>query len=197
MPAWMPDRMFAVLLACLVAACNQGPDRPDQSPPPRPAGSIGPASASSASGGPGAPGDAPSASASAAAPTGLGGTWEGRYEAKKGTLEMPPKVKDKARAADDGKAMSGPGKVEVTVSPAGELRGKASGALGEATLTGKVDVEGGVLRASWFPVDPTAQNAMTGVLIGMLKDGKIHGQIRVAGPDATLVREAEIDLARK
>ena len=79
----------------------------------------------------------------------------------------------------------------------GEVRGKASGALGEATLSGKVDVEGGVLRASWFPVDPTGATAMTGVLIGQLKGATIQATIRVAGPDATLVRESALDLQRK
>ncbi len=179
----------------LLAACNQAPDRPDKDAPPTRPATGGASAQGSASP---APAASPSAAATAApAPGTLGGTWEGRYEAKKGTIEMPPKVKDKARAADDGKAMAGPGKVEITVSPAGEVHGKASGALGDATLTGKVDVEGGVLRASWFPVDPGVNNAMTGVLIGQLKGATIQGTIRVAGPDATLVREAAIDLQRK
>ena len=177
----------------LLPACNQAPDRPDKDPPARPtlAGSASAAGSASP-----APAGTPTASAEAA-PTGLTGSWEGRYDAKKGTIEMPPKVKDKARAADDGKAMAGAGKVELTVSPNGEVRGKASGALGEATLSGKVDVEGGVLRASWFPVDPTGATAMTGVLIGQLKGATIQATIRVAGPDATLVRESALDLQRK
>ncbi|MEO7332261.1 MAG: hypothetical protein ABI193_27035 [Minicystis sp.] len=178
----------------LLAACNPSPDRPDKdAPPPRPlTGGSADAQGSSA------PALAASSSAPAApAPGSLGGTWEGRYEAKKGTIEMPPKVKDKARAADDGKAMAGPGKVELTIAPSGEVHGKATGALGEATLSGKMDVEGGVLRASWFPLDPSVNNAMTGVLIGQLKGTTLQATIRVAGPDATIVREATLDLQRK
>lgn len=179
----------------LLPACNQAPDRPDKDLPARPTLAVSASAAGST--GP-APAGTPSSTAPAeAAPTGLTGSWEGRYDAKKGTIEMPPKVKDKARAADDGKAMAGAGKVELTVLPNGEVRGKASGALGEATLSGKVDVEGGVLRASWFPVDPTGATAMTGVLIGQLKGATIQATIRVAGPDATLVRESALDLQRK
>jgi hypothetical protein len=110
---------------------------------------------------------------------------------------MPPKVKDKARGGDDGKAMAGAGKVELTVSAEGDVRGKASGALGDATLTGKFDEAVGALRASWLPDDPTAPNAMTGVLIGFLKGDVIAAEIRVAGPDATLVRESKIELKHK
>jgi hypothetical protein len=93
--------------------------------------------------------------------------------------------------------MVGAGKVELTISADGDVRGKASGALGNATLTGRADEGSAALRASWFPDDPTAPNAMTGVLIGFLKGGVVAAEIRVAGPDATLVRESKIELKRK
>jgi hypothetical protein len=192
-------RFLCALSVSLLCACNQAPDRPDKDapPPPRPKAVTPSSSGSGATDPEPRPSSSAPASASASAPGVLTGTWEGRYDAKKGAIELPAKVKDKARAADDGKAMAGPGKVELTVLPNGEIRGKASGSLGEATLSGKVDVDGGVVRASWFPADPTAPNAMTGVLIGLLKGAEIHAQIRVAGPDATLVRESEIDLKRR
>ena len=95
------------------------------------------------------------ASASAAAPEALAGSWAGSYDAKKGEVHLPPKVKDKAIAADDGKASSGPGSVELTIGPSGEVRGKTSGALGAGTLTGHA--EGSTLRASIWPDDPQRQ----------------------------------------
>lgn len=142
-----------------------------------------------------APSASQSASQAAAEPGSASGTWEGSYNAKKGTVELPSKVKDKVRARDDGSVAVGAGSVTLTISPDGELSGKASGALGDATLRGKA--EGEMVRASVFPDNPALPSAMTGVLVGMLKDGVIRGQIRVAGPDATIVRESPIELKRK
>jgi hypothetical protein len=125
----------------------------------------------------------------------LVGTWEGSYNAKKGSVELPAKVKDKTRSRDDGVTAVGPGTVSLTITPEGELSGKLSGALGAATLRGTV--EGDMVRASVFPDEPAAPSAMTGVLVGMRKEGAIRGEIRVAGPDASIVRESPIELKRK
>jgi len=188
--------MTAVLAITGCQSSQSTPDKPDKAPPPRPSAEASAPPATSGSAAlPGAASESPMAAA--AARSALTGAWQGAYEAKKGSVEMPPKVKDKPRSSDDGKAMAGPGKVELEVAADGNVQGKASGALGEATLSGKLDEAAGVLRASWFPVDPSAPNAMTGVLIGLIKDGEIHAEIRVAGPDATLVREGKIDLKRK
>jgi hypothetical protein len=189
----MVRRLAVLLAAALLGACgHDAPDRPSQEPPPRPASASASPSASTAQASP-----PPPASASAAAPglEGIAGTWEGAYDAKKGTLGLAPKVKGKEIGADDGKAAVGAGKIEVTVTPGGDVRGKGSGALGAATLTGRV--EGGVLRATILPDDLRAQNAMTGVLIGLIKGDGIHAEIHVAGPDGTMVREAQVDLKRK
>ena len=125
------------------------------------------------------------------------GTWEGTYDAKKGGVVLPDRVKDKTRGNDDGKLMSGAGKLELTVAPGGDVRGKATGALGEARLTGKLDEGGSFLRVSWYPEDATKPNAMTGVLYGPAKDGVISAVIRVAGPDAVLVRESKVELKKR
>lgn len=144
-----------------------------------------------------APKSAPSA-AQSAAPTenaSFAGDWEGAYDAKKGSVVLPSSVKDKVRKADDGKKAVGAGKVLITISAEGELAGKLEGALGKASLRGKA--EGTMVRASIFPDDPSDAFAMTGVLVGMLKDGVIAGEIRVAGPDASVVRESLIELRKK
>ena len=136
---------------------------------------------------------------SAAPPTGegesLAGVWEGHFEAKKGSVSLPPKVKDKALAADEGKAAVGPGTVELVIGPKGELRGTARGALGACTLSGRA--EEGMVRATLNPDDPRDPGAMTGVLVGVRKGDVIRGEIHVAGPDATMVREAAVELKRK
>jgi hypothetical protein len=123
------------------------------------------------------------------------GTWEGSYDAKRGSVILPPKVKDTVRQSDDGKLATGTGNITLTISSNGELRGTAKGALGPATLVGKVEED--MIRASVFPDDPRAPNAMTGILVGKLKDAMIHAELRVTGPDAMLVRESIVELRRK
>ncbi|MCC6552685.1 MAG: hypothetical protein IT372_06630 [Polyangiaceae bacterium] len=189
---------LALVLSVLLAACDDGhpapgrPDRPEQTPP---------AVVSAPRAAPDAPASAapnPSASASAGAPAGAPssqGSWGGSYDAKKGSVELPPKVKDPARSKDSGKLATGHGTVTLTIDADGELRGKARGALGDATLVGKA--EGEMIRASVFPDDPRADLAMTGILVGKLKGDVIEAQLRVTGPDATLVRESPVELKRK
>ncbi len=129
------------------------------------------------------------------AETNLAGTYEGRYEAKRGEVEIPPKVKDKVRAKDDGKTSAGPGKISVTIGASGEVSGKVEGSLGAATLKGKL--EGEDMSASLYPDDEKSPQAMYGMVSGKLEKGHLKGKIRVANGDASVVREAEIDLARK
>ena len=193
-------RVTPALVLALVA-CNSAPDRPDKDPPPRPPASTlastpGSATPPAASGS--ASGSAPGP-ASATAPQGeassLAGTWEGSYDAKKASVSLPPKVKDKGLAGDNGKTAVGAGSIELFIGQNGEVRGKGRGALGACTLTGRA--EEGMVRATLMPDDPRAEGAMTGVLVGALKGDAIHGELHVAGPDATLVREATIELKKK
>jgi len=181
--------LVSALFAFALASCEKAENTPPPAAPPVSA-SAPLALAPSAS--------APVPSAAPEAPKSpLVGAWEGRYDAKKGAIVMPPRVKDKAHTSDDGKALIGPGKVTFEISSDGELNGKSEGALGPARLRGKVDLEGELIGAQWYPEDPRSPTAMTGVLTGHLKDGKISSIIRVAGPDAVLVREATLELEPK
>ncbi len=196
----MRRRPAVALLVLVLAAlgCDSKPDVPSKGPPPLPP--QPPTATSGAASVVGAGSAAPAASIALPAPgdASAAGTWEGSYDARKGAVVLPDRVKDKTRTSDDGKLMVGAGKVELTVTAAGDVRGKATGALGEAHLTGKlVDEGGGFLRASWYPDDATTPNAMTGVLYGPVKDGVISAMIRVAGPDAVLVRESKIELKKR
>lgn len=181
-------------LALALASCNSAPARPDKEPRPRP---PAPASASAAIAAPPSPSAAALTSAAPPRVEGdsLAGVWEGRFEAKKGSVSLPPKVKDKALAADEGKTAVGPGTLELFIGESGELRGTGRGALGACTLSGRA--EEGMVRATINPDDPRAEGAMTGVLVGVRKGDVIRGEIHVAGPDATMVREATIELKKK
>jgi hypothetical protein len=129
------------------------------------------------------------------APTGLTGTWEGQYVAKKMAVSLPPRVKDQALERDDGKKMAGKGSLSIVIDPTGKVSGKSHGALGPGRVTGHAEDE--LVRASINPEDPTLANAMTGVFVALQKDGALVGEIHVAGPDATVVRQASVTLKRK
>lgn len=201
-----PSIAFAAGLAFVLAACGDDAPPPprDPIPSPDPSSSADPAPAGAASasgsGAASAPSDASAtadagAGADAGALAAVAGEWEGAYDAKKGHVGMPDGVADPARASDDGKLASGPGAVKLTIRPTGEVTGKSQGALGPATIRGQID--GKMLRASFVPDDPTSPRAMTGVLVGIVKPGAITAEIRVAGPDALLVRQASFDLRKK
>jgi len=185
------------LLITALLGCQSAPSPPDRDPPPPPP--RPPAPASAASGSAAAPAVAAEMASAvgpgASAPGELGGAWAGRYDAKKGTVTLPGKVKDKALAADDGKTAVGPGTVEIEILAGGEIRGKTTGALGAGTISGKVD--GAVLRAVVRADDPLASAAMTGIFIGEKKGEALACELHVAGPDGTVIRESTVELTRK
>jgi hypothetical protein len=182
--------------ALTLTACEPAPDHD----PPRASASTTasaprpPASPAAVSAGAPRPAASPSGSAAAPRSDAAPSAWEGRYEAKKGVVTLPPKVKDKALAADDGKALAGPGTLELTITAGGEVRGKVRGALGACSISGRVDE--GILRASVQPDDPRAPSAMTGWLTGTVTGEAIRGELHVSGPDATVVREASVELKK-
>jgi hypothetical protein len=191
-----PVRWLApvVTVLCLASCEKSGPANENPAPSAAPTSSA-PATNPGPSGKTPAPPPSASAAEAPAETNGLAGTWEGTYEAKLGYVEMPPKVKDKVRAKDDGKAAIGPGKISITIGPDGELGGKTEGALGAATLKGKV--EGDAVSGMFTPDDGLAKGAMFGIVQGKHKEGRIEGRIRVASGDAAVVREAEINLKKK
>ncbi len=182
--------------AGLVSCDKPAPEKPaatnTSSPQPPPSGSTVGLSEKPAASSP-----APSASAAAeSAPDSvLVGTWEGRYESKKGVVGMPPRVEDKVRRKDDGKTAIGNGTISITIGKDLELSGSSEGALGQAKLRGKV--EGDEVRAAFDPVDVQDKQGMFGIVSGKRKDDQIEAEIRVANGDATIVREANIVLRRK
>ena len=150
-----------------------------------------------------APSAAPSGSVAAAGSgaadpptpdTQLAGTWEGSYDAKKGSVVMPQGVKDDNWSKDDGKAAVGAGTISVRVHPDGRAEGEAKGVLGPQVITGKAD--GNVLRLSVSAKDPLAPKSFHGVLVAELKDHVLRGELHVAGPDANVVRESPVELKR-
>jgi hypothetical protein len=195
----MSRATLVVLAACVASACSSPPSSADAplKPGRADARSSAPAAARPASSATAteAPHDPPSP------PSVAEGAWEGSFEAKKGSVAVPDGVNDKARAGDDGASAIGAGKVALKVTREGDVRGTMTGALGAASVTGRVDVDidghRTVLRATVLPDDPMSKGAMTGVLVADLKGGAFVGEIKVAGPDARVVREAAIELKKR
>lgn len=189
-------RLWLVALGSMLA-CGTSCDRTDrEAAPPPPSAMSAAASAPAAPPSLGASSPAPSPlSAPPVAPGGWAGSWVGSYDARKGAVLLPAKVKDKGIAADDGKSAVGQGSIEMAILPGGDIRGKLSGALGAGTIIGRVD--GATIRAAVSPDDPQAANAMTGIFIGEGKGPVLVCELRVAGPDATVIREATVELKRK
>lgn len=194
----------AIVISVALAACDDDASPPRDlpnasSPPPRGAAALpdlpGAGDTTTSAGDTAASAGSTSTASGAPNWTVLAGAWEGAYDAKKGQVDMPKGVKDPARAADDGKRWAGPGLVKLTVTADGDVTGKSQGALGNASLRGKMD--GKMLRASFLPDDPTAPGAMTGVLVGPLKDGVVQAELRVAGSDALVVRQANFQIKKK
>lgn len=194
-----PLATFAAMfiLGASVVSCDKpAPEKPapanTASSQPPPSGSTVGLSEKPA---PSAPAPSASAAAESASDSVLVGAWEGRYEAKKGVVGMPPRVEDKVRSKDDGKTAIGNGTITITIAKDLELSGLSEGALGKAKLRGKVD--GDEVRAAFDPVDVQDKQGMFGIVSGKRKDDQIEAQIRVANGDATIVREANIVLRRK
>ncbi len=192
---------YAVVISCGAAVVSCDKPASDNAPSPTTNASSQPmnvaSSASSSSEKTGAQAPAPSASVAAEKPVEsvLVGTWEGRYDAKKGDVGMPPRVEDKVRNKDDGKMAIGAGTVTLTVRQDLEVNGSSEGALGKATIRGRV--EGDEIRGSFDPVDVQDKQGMFGIISGKRNDSRIEAVIRVASGDATVVRESKIVLERK
>jgi hypothetical protein len=189
----MSSYRIACLVALVVCGCQQDPKR-DQPP----AGSASAATAAAASAAPATSGSAgAAASAAVGSPdiAALVGTWEGSYDAKKGTVAMPTGEKDKHWSKDEGKTHVGAGTITLRVSPAGDIEGEAKGVLGEQVLSGKA--EGNVLRATVSPKEATDPQGFTGVLVCLHKDGAAKGELKAAGPTADVVRESAVELKKK
>ncbi len=183
---------LALSAVVLALGCNTASNRADHDS----AASAPKPEASVTTGAPvAAPPTASAAAPQAASTNDLTGSWEGHYEAKRGSVSLPPKVKDKGIAADDGKNAAGPGQVEIAVLSGGDIRGKVSGALGALGISGRVD--GATIRAAVRPDDPPGPNPMSGIFLADRKGDVLACELHLAGPDGTVIREASFELKRR
>lgn len=82
----------------------------------------------------------------------------------------------------------------MTVADDGAVTGEGAGALGAVAIRGRADEA--FLRAGVTPADPSAPDAMRGVLVAEVTGDDLVGQLRVSSADGTVVRTAEVRFER-
>lgn len=144
-----------------------------------------PASASVASG-------APAASAPpAAAKPWFSGHFSGEYQAKLAAVEVKSGAV-KEWAADDGKASSGPGKLNLQISDDGLVDGSGEGALGPSRASGKVEDD--TLRVQFTPDDKAG---LHGTLVASRDGDGFKGTLQASSGDSLRVRGAAVELKKQ
>jgi len=134
---------------------------------------------------------APSAAPAAKVKAWYVGEFQGAYEAKLAPVEVKVgAVREWGK--DDGKAASGPGKLDLKISEDGAVDGSAEGALGAARASGKVEED--TLRVVLSPKDATG---LHGVLVASKDGDGFKGSIEASSGDSLTVRQAAIELKKK
>jgi hypothetical protein len=146
---------------------------------------------------------APAASAAVAAPSAssavaaspakpwFSGAFQGNYDAKLAPVEVKIGAV-REWAADDGKASSGPGKLELKIDDDGTVDGAGEGALGPSHASGKVEDD--TLRVVLAPDDTSG---LHGVLVATKDGDGFRGAIEASSGDSLRVRQAPIELKKQ
>jgi len=166
---------FTAALVALAASCKTQPA------PPTPAAAADSATASAS---------ATNAPASKAKPW-FSGSFQGNYEAKLAPVEIKVGAV-KEWGTDDGKAMSGPGKLALTIDDDGVVDGTSEGALGASHASGKVEDD--TLRVTLAPTDTSG---LRGVLVATKEGDGFRGSIEASSGDSLKVRQAPIELKKQ
>jgi hypothetical protein len=164
---------FTAALAALAASCKTQPA------PPAPVAASASASAS-----------ATNAPAPKAKPW-FSGSFQGNYEAKLSPVEVKVGAV-KEWGADDGKAMSGPGKLTLTIDDDGVVDGTSEGALGASRASGKVEDD--TLRLTLVPTDTAG---LRGILVATKDGDGFRGSIEASSGDSLKIRQAPIELKKQ
>jgi hypothetical protein len=119
------------------------------------------------------------------------GDWQGSFQAELFRVELQAGgVKDWQQ--DDGKKAAGEGKLAVAVSPDGIATGSASGALGELSVSGRVDGDRAALRLASDEAD-----GFHGTILATQTPEGMKGTLSASSGDSLQVRQASVALARK
>lgn len=140
---------------------------------------------------------APVARPAASAPTAASASaFGGTYTAKAASVDIGNGDKAVKWPPNPATGALGAGTIDLGVAnPGGEVRGTATGSLGDMVVSGRFD--GHDLVANLTPKNPNADDAMTGVMMLVADGAAMRGTLRASGKDARVVREAAVELSRK
>ncbi|HEX3773548.1 MAG TPA: hypothetical protein VHV51_03735 [Polyangiaceae bacterium] len=135
----------------------------------------------------------PSASAATAqAKPWYSGAFEGTYQAALAPVDVQVgAVREWVK--DDGKAASGPGKLDLKIADDGIVDGTGEGGLGASHAHGKVEDD--TLRVVLSPDD--ASTGLHGVLVATKNGDGFRGSIEASSGDSLVVRKAPIELKKQ
>jgi len=137
---------------------------------------------------------APASASAAPAPTSF--RWAGTYTAAPGSFYVYDggEWKGVHFRGDDASVALGDGVLSLVVEPRSNVvRGKASGALGEAVITGAVT--GDELSFSLLRADPM-DRGLTGTGVGKVTGDTVSGTMHLSRGDAHVIREARFSLSK-
>ena len=107
-------------------------------------------------------------------------------------MTLPDKVHDYTWSQDDGKKASGQGKLTLTIDRRGGVHGKATGALGVQSVTGRKT--NSALYLALIPTQGDQEKlSCSGVVLRPTK-GLWKGSMRCVGPKAVVIRSVEISV---
>jgi hypothetical protein len=134
--------------------------------------------------------------ASAQAALAEAGNWVGDYSLTTHAIVMKPEEGAVAEwSRDDTKALTGKGRISVTIAPDGTVSGVASGALGTQRVLGMVD--GDQLRLQLLPDGTAAASSLAqGTWVGKLSNGTYSGQLQASSGDSLKARRGPLELKK-
>jgi hypothetical protein len=118
------------------------------------------------------------------------GRWQGTFQAELNRLELPAGgVKEWKQ--DDGTKSSGEGKLSLEAGSTGDVTGAAVGALGELTVTGRIDGDRAALTLTSAQAD-----GFHGVIVASQTPEGLKGTLNASSADSLQVRRANVTLTR-
>lgn len=188
-----PSSSLLVSFACVLGLAAQGCSHSSSTgEAPTPA-----SSASAATPAPSASGSAHVASPPKAAATPV--TWTGTYASAPGSLYVYDggEWKGVHFRGDDASIGLGEGPMSFTIDPkTHELRGTASGPIGDVLLAGDVPADALEHSEITFSIlrKDTTDRGFTGTGVGKVTAGGIQGSMRLSRGDAHVIRDVKFDL---
>jgi hypothetical protein len=118
------------------------------------------------------------------------GAWQGSYKAELFRIELAAGGL-KEWKQDDGTLASGDGTLAFTVAADGTITGSAKGALGELSVSGRVEGDRAALR-----LDAAEPKGFHGTILAVQNSQGMQGSLNASSGDSLQVRKGNVTLSR-